>query len=85
MVLIIAPPSLHYPIRVTALLKQPADQVQRRAPLFAYTYTSPIVESNRYGEERSVRKTYPAEFESEAEGRVVRWHITVGDTVDRSG
>jgi RNA polymerase II subunit A-like phosphatase len=83
--LITAPPSLHYPITITALLKQPGDEVERRAPLFEYTYTSSTVEGNRFGEERSVRKTYPAEFESEAEGRVVRWRIDVGDTVDRSG
>ena len=83
--LITAPPSLHYPIAITALLKQSGDEVERRAPLFEYTYTSFTVEGNRFGEERSVRKTYPAEFESEAEGRVVRWHIDVGDTVDSSG
>jgi RNA polymerase II subunit A-like phosphatase len=83
--LITAPPSLHYPITITALLKQPGDEVERRAPLFEYTYTSSTVEGNRFGEERNVRKTYPAEFESEAEGRVVRWRVDVGDVVERSG
>jgi RNA polymerase II subunit A-like phosphatase len=84
--LISAPPSsLHYPITITALLKQPGDDIERRAPLFSYTYTSSTVEGNRFGEERSVRKTYPAEFESEAEGRVVRWHVAVGDIVASAG
>ena len=81
-----SPKDLHYPITVSELLKQPDDAVDRFAPLFAYTYQSTAVtESNKYGDEQIVKKLLPAEFQSETEGTLTAWAISVGDIIDRPG
>lgn len=80
-----SPPSLHYPITVSQLLKQPGDAVGRFAPLFSYTYRSEVTETNKYGDEAVVSKTFPAEFQSETEGKLVRWSIKSGDVIHRAG
>jgi RNA polymerase II subunit A-like phosphatase len=80
-----APPSLHYPITVSQLLKRQGDTIERFASLFSYTYQSEVTETNKYGEEAVVNKTFPAEFQSEAEGKLLRWSIKSGDVIDRAG
>ncbi|KAF2402429.1 hypothetical protein EJ06DRAFT_528541 [Trichodelitschia bisporula] len=73
--------ALHYPITVTELLVQPGDAVDRFAPLFTYTYKSTVTEGNKYGDERVVEKTWPAEFQSEIDGKVLSWKIKAGDVI----
>lgn len=83
--LIRTPASLHYPITVTELLKHPNDEVERFQPLFSYVYKTVVSEGNEYGEEQQVEKTFPARFESETDGVVLRWRIGKGDVLRGSG
>lgn len=76
-----SPRSLHYPITVTELLGKPNDEIKRFDALFAYVYKSKVTESNEFGDEWEVEKTFPSRFESETDGKVVRWHIRVGTVV----
>lgn len=83
--LIRSPTNLHYPITVTELLKNQNDEVARFAPLFSYFYKSTVTEGNKYGEEYQVEKEFPARFESETEGTLLRWKIKAGTVVNRAG
>jgi RNA polymerase II subunit A-like phosphatase len=75
------PASLHYPITVTELLKQPNDNVERFAPLFSYFYKTTVTEGDDLGNEVQVEKTFPTRFESTVEGTLVRWKIQKGAVV----
>ena len=75
------PASLHYPITVTELLKQPNDNVERFAPLFSYFYKTTVTEGDDLGNESQVEKTFPTRFESTVEGTLVRWKIQKGTVV----
>ena len=72
------PASLHYPITVTELLKQPNDNVERFAPLFSYYYKTTVTEGDRLGNERQVEKTFPTRFESSVDGTLLSWKIKEG-------
>lgn len=76
-----SPRNLHYPITVTRLLKRSNDHVDRSAPLFSYFYKSTVTEGNRYGEESLVEKTFPTQFESETDGRIVKWFVEDGQVI----
>lgn len=76
-----SPRNLHYPITVTKLLKRPNDNVDRAELLFSYFYKSVVTEGDRFGDEAQVEKTFPTHFESETDGKVVRWMIRDGQTI----
>lgn len=78
-------PSLHYPITVTELLKQPNDNVERFAPLFSYVYKTTVTEGDNLGNEYQIEKPYPARFESNVEGKLKKWKIEVGTVISRPG
>jgi len=80
-----APPSLHYPITVSQLLKRQGDTVDRFETLFSYTYESQVTETNKYGESSKVKKTFLAEYQSETEGKLIKWNAKPGDVIDRAG
>ncbi|KAI9850995.1 MAG: Carboxy-terminal domain (CTD) phosphatase [Thelocarpon superellum] len=75
------PSSLHYPITVTELLKQPNDHVDRSEALFAYYYSTTVTEGNRFGEEHEVVKTFPSRYESPVEGVLRAWAIEEGTVI----
>ena len=75
----------HYPITVTKLLVQPEADIARFQPIFKYTYTSKVTEGNKYGDEEIVDRTFPADFKSEVDGKVVSWSIKEGDVLTRPG
>jgi RNA polymerase II subunit A-like phosphatase len=75
---LLLPKSLHYPVTVTELLKQPNDNVERFAPLFSYIYQTTVTEGNRFGEEHQVEKKFPTVFESPVEGVLMAWRIKKG-------
>lgn len=79
------PTSLHYPITVTELLKQPNDHVERFAPLFSYSYTTTVTEGDGLGNENQVEKSFPARFESSVEGVLKKWKIKAGAVINESG
>ena len=79
------PHSLHYPITVTELLKQPNDNVDKFAPLFAYFYKTTVTEGDELGNTFQVDKTFPARFESSIEGTFKRWKISKGAVISHSG
>ena len=78
------PTSLHYPITVTELLKQPDDYVDRFAPLFAYSYKTTVTEGDDLGNENNVERSFPAKYESSVEGRLLRWAIKKGAIISHS-
>ncbi|CAG7986179.1 unnamed protein product [Penicillium olsonii] len=76
------PPSLHYPITVTSLLKQPGDTVERDEALFWYFYETTVTEGDGLGNKVDVLRKFPARFESTADGEIVQWKIKKGDVID---
>ncbi|SLM41201.1 rna polymerase ii ctd phosphatase [Lasallia pustulata] len=79
------PRTLHYPITVTELLKQPNDNVERFAPLFNYSYKTTVTEGDNLGNEYQVEKTFPTRFESTVEGILKQWRIEKGAVITQSG
>jgi RNA polymerase II subunit A C-terminal domain phosphatase len=75
---LLLPKSLHYPVTVTELLRQPNDNVERFAPLFSYFYQTTVTEGNRFGEEHQVERKFPTVFESPVEGVLKAWKIKKG-------
>lgn len=75
------PPSLHYPITVTELLKKPNDNVERFEPLFDYFYKTPVTEGDDLGNERQLEKAFPARYESSVDGKLLRWKIQKGAVI----
>jgi RNA polymerase II subunit A C-terminal domain phosphatase len=76
------PPTLHYPITVTSLLKRPGDTVQRDEALFWYVYQTTVTEGDGLGNHINVQKTFPTKFESTVDGVIVDWKIKKGDVVE---
>ncbi|MCJ1389003.1 Carboxy-terminal domain (CTD) phosphatase [Xylographa bjoerkii] len=79
------PHSLHYPITVTELLKQPNDNVDKFTPLFAYFYKTKVTEGDELGNVFEVDKTFPTRFESNVEGTFKRWKIVEGAVITHAG
>ncbi|KAI9886649.1 MAG: hypothetical protein M1823_001563 [Watsoniomyces obsoletus] len=75
------PRSLHYPITVTELLKQPGDNVEQLSPLFAYFYQTTVTEGDPFGEVQEVEKTFPTRYESPVEGKLKVWRIQKGAVI----
>ncbi|RHZ63109.1 hypothetical protein CDV55_104940 [Aspergillus turcosus] len=76
------PPSLHYPITVTSLLKQPGDTVERDEALFWYVYQTTVTEGDGLGNKVEVQRRFPTKFESTVDGEVVQWKIAKGDVIE---
>ena len=77
------PASLHYPITVTELLKQPNDNVERFAPLFSYVYETEVTEGDNLGNTWQTLKKYPTRFESSVEGVLIDWKIDEGTVISK--
>ena len=75
------PQSLHYPITVTELLKQPNDNVERFAPLFSYSYQTTVTEGDGLGVDHQVQRTFPTRYESNVDGVLQRWKIAKGAVI----
>ncbi|KAK4937311.1 CTD phosphatase Fcp1, partial [Elasticomyces elasticus] len=83
---LITPDSLRYPITVTRLRHSSGDHVERFAPLFDYQYKSKVIEGSRENPEgEEVERTWPSTFESETEGKLMRWDVTVGQVITKRG
>ena len=80
-----SPPGLHYPIIVNAFVQQKDDEVQRSSPLFKYHYTSVVEEGDKYGDVKTVQKTFPATFQSTTDGIITKWFIKEGAEIQRPG
>ncbi|KAJ5239490.1 hypothetical protein N7468_004109 [Penicillium chermesinum] len=76
------PPSLHYPIKVTQLLKEPGDEIKRDEALFWYVYSTIVEEGDGLGNRVKVERKFPTRFESTADGTIEDWRITKGDIID---
>ncbi|CAL5872477.1 uncharacterized protein PFLUO_LOCUS6741 [Penicillium psychrofluorescens] len=76
------PPSLHYPITVTSLLKKPGDAVERDEALFWYVYETTVSEGDGLGNRIEVERRFPTRFESTVDGEIVQWKIAKGDIID---
>ncbi|KAJ5382730.1 hypothetical protein N7517_000641 [Penicillium concentricum] len=76
------PTSLHYPITVTTLLKQPGDTVEKDEALFWYDYVTTVTEGDGLGNIVEVKRRYPTKFESTVDGEVLKWKIQSGDVID---
>lgn len=76
------PSSLHYPITVTSLLKQPGDAVEREDALFWYVYQTTVTEGDGLGNKVEVKRKFPTKFESPVDGELVQWRIAKGDVIN---
>lgn len=77
------PRGLHYPITITKVLKKAGSTVAKHEPIFQYTYETTVREGSRDGEEKLVKKSFPARFESGLEGQLKFWKIWEGDVFDQ--
>lgn len=80
------PESLLYPVTVTKLLRKPGDEIEINAPLFVYEYKSTQLEYNEDNREDEreyipVTRTWPANFESELEGKIETLDVRVGQVI----
>jgi len=80
-----SPRNLQYPITVTELLKQPGDHVDKFAPLFSYFSTTVVAENDDDGKEQQVEKRLHTRFESETDGKFLRWRIAEGVVIKEAG
>ncbi|KAF9696661.1 hypothetical protein EKO04_005299 [Ascochyta lentis] len=80
-----SPPGLHYPITVLELVKKPEDDVKRSERLFTYTYESTVTETDKWGEDKTLKKKFTTHFDASTEGKISRWYIKAGTVVARSG
>jgi len=78
--------SLHYPIKITRLLRQPGDNVLPGEALFDYEYQSIVEESLVEDKEKLIRvtKTLQSTFQSYAEGSLTKWLLVSGTVVTKS-
>ncbi|THC99909.1 hypothetical protein EYZ11_000607 [Aspergillus tanneri] len=76
------PSSLHYPITVTSLLKQPGDAVERDEALFWYVYQTTVTEGDGLGNKTQVQRKFPTKFESTVDGELVQWKVSKGDVLN---
>jgi RNA polymerase II subunit A C-terminal domain phosphatase len=79
------PPSLHYPITVTELLKKPNDEVERSEAIFTYSFKASAPVYDRDGNETFVEKLFPSRFESSVDGIIQKWFLRKGDVISRGG
>lgn len=78
------PDNLHYPIKITKLLRKAGDDIRKNDTLFSYEYTSTVRESDADRPEGyDVERTFPARFESELEGSLETLAVTVGQILSR--
>jgi len=77
-----SPSSLLYPIRVTELLARAGEDINQTQPLFRYTYQTVVVEGR---DKKEVRKTFPEEYQSENDGKLLKWNIHVGQDIKGAG
>ncbi|KAF7714376.1 Uncharacterized protein PECH_008740 [Penicillium ucsense] len=76
------PPSLHYPITVTSLLKKEGDTVERDEAIFWYKYQTVVEEGDGMGGTAYVTRDFPTRFESPVDGTVEKWNIAKGDVIE---
>lgn len=76
------PPSLHYPITITSLLKRPGELVERDEAIFWYIYHTTVEEGDGLGNKVEVQRRFPTRFESTVDGAIVQWKIAKGDVID---
>lgn len=77
------PRGLHYPITITKVLKVAGSNIVKQESIFVYTYETTVREGSRDGEDKYVKKPFPAKFESSLEGQLKFWKVKEGDVLDR--
>lgn len=77
------PRGLHYPITVTKILKSTGSNVGKHEPVFVYTYETTVREGSRDGEDKYVKKAFPAKFESSLEGKLKDWKVWEGLVLEK--
>jgi RNA polymerase II subunit A C-terminal domain phosphatase len=78
------PRGLHYPITITKILKKAGSNVAKQEPLFLYTYETTVREGSRDGEDKFVKKSFPARFECGLEGQLKSWKVGEGALLDQA-
>ncbi|KAJ6021359.1 hypothetical protein N7540_006863 [Penicillium herquei] len=76
------PPSLHYPITITSLLKKEGDSVERDEALLWYIYEAVNEEYDLWGVLKPVLRKYPTRFESTVDGQIGEWKLAKGDVIN---
>lgn len=76
------PHDLHYPIHITAILKQPEDKVAKYDKLVHYKYRTFVEEDDELtGEPKKVEKWFPSTWGSPIEGVLKKWMIQNGSII----
>lgn len=73
--------SLHYPITVTELSRNPGDTLGHGDVLFSYYYRTVVTEGDGLGNKHEVERTFPTRYECPVDGTLERWLIGEGDVI----
>jgi len=74
---------IKYPITITKLYKGPGDAIEKEDALFQYTFTWFQEVGDPFGEMWKEKQTTPADWESPADGKILKWKIQVGMVIEK--
>ncbi len=74
---------LKYPITITKLLKKPGETFQKKDPIFQYTFTWKQTVGDPFGEQWEETQVTPADWDSPADGTLLKWKIHEGMIIDK--
>lgn len=74
------PTSLKYPVTITALLKNPNEEVTQQSPLVRYQYKTWVLEDDELtGETKKTYKWFTGNWECPIDGTLKKWYIREGE------
>ncbi|KAH7018138.1 uncharacterized protein B0I36DRAFT_202836, partial [Microdochium trichocladiopsis] len=74
--------ALSYPITITKILKNVGDDISKKEPLLQYSYKFKRVIHQEYDQDRVDIETGYAEWDSPAEGRILKWRVKNGEVIE---
>jgi len=74
--------ALSYPITITKIFKNVGDDISRKESLLQYSYKFKRIISQEFEQDRVDIETGYAEWDSPAEGRILKWRVKVGEVIE---
>lgn len=74
--------ALSYPITITKILRNVGDDISKKEPVLQYSYKFKRVVQQEYEQDRVDIETGYADWDSPAEGKILRWRVKQGDVIE---
>ncbi|KXJ89274.1 hypothetical protein Micbo1qcDRAFT_165329 [Microdochium bolleyi] len=74
--------ALSYPITITKILKNVGDDISKKEPVLQYSYKFKRVVHQEYEQDRVDIETGYADWDSPAEGKILKWRVKQGDVIE---